>query len=121
MKLSSVLYHINLRLRKWDSQRLVRSLYLIIHMYQLAPCPDPDYKTCQNITSLVAKWGKTLHTTLKKYNTLAVSMNPPKPKLAWVNITSLDFISNIVILHGCEDIRDKPCSITILEMKSKLV
>ena len=39
---------------------------------------------------------------------LAASMKPPKPKLAWVNVTSLDFISDIVILHGCEDIHDKP-------------
>ena len=35
-------------------------------------------------------------------------MNPPKPKLTWVNVTSLDFISDIVILRGREDIRDKP-------------
>jgi len=69
---------------------------------------ETDYKTHQNIGSLVAQWGKTLHSTLEKYNTLAASMKPLKPKMTWVNVTSLDFISDIVILHGHEDICDKP-------------
>ncbi|KAF8331052.1 uncharacterized protein EI90DRAFT_2857953, partial [Cantharellus anzutake] len=72
-------------------------LYLII-----------NYKARQQIASLVAKQGKTLHTTLEKYNTLAASMNPPKLRLTWEDVTSLDFISDIVILHGCGDICDKP-------------
>ena len=68
-----------------------------------------DYKACQQIASLVSRHGKTLHTTLEKYNKLAATMNlVPKLRLTWPNVTSLDFIANIVILCGCDDIWGKP-------------
>ena len=37
-----------------------------------------DYKACQQILSLVSRHGKTLQSTINKYNALAVSMKPPK-------------------------------------------
>src|SRR5260370_36057366 len=77
MKLSSMQYHINLRLRKWDSQRLVRSSCLTIQLV----LHDLKQITKLVIGSLVAQWGKTLPSTLEKLNTFAASMDPPKPKL----------------------------------------
>jgi len=57
-----------------------------------------DYKARQQIVSLVSRHGKTLQSMINKYNALAVSMNPPKPKLTWKEVTDLDFISDIVML-----------------------
>ncbi|KAF8311412.1 uncharacterized protein EI90DRAFT_2953931, partial [Cantharellus anzutake] len=69
--------------------------------------PKTDYKTRQHISTLVAKRGKSLQSTLQKYNTLAASLNPPKPSLTWQDVTDLHFLSDIILLRGREDIRDK--------------
>ncbi|KAF8331681.1 uncharacterized protein EI90DRAFT_3016252 [Cantharellus anzutake] len=92
--------------------------------------PRTDYKARQRILSLVSKckagWGaglariipslsipytkrgKTLQSTINKYNALAASMSPPRTKLTWKEVTDLNFISDIVTLRGREDIREKP-------------
>ncbi|KAF8314885.1 uncharacterized protein EI90DRAFT_2947410 [Cantharellus anzutake] len=70
--------------------------------------PRTDYKARQQILSLVAKQGKTLNSTLEKYNNLASTMDPPKPRLSWEDVTSLEFISDIMILWGHDDVREKP-------------
>ncbi|KAF8332283.1 uncharacterized protein EI90DRAFT_3122714 [Cantharellus anzutake] len=67
-----------------------------------------DYKARQQILSLVSKRGKTLQSTINKYNALAASMSPPRTKLTWKEVTDLNFISDIVTLCGREDIREKP-------------
>ncbi len=46
-------------------------------------------------------------TVLKPYNKLAITMDPLKPELSWDNITSLDFISDIVLLWGHDDVCQK--------------
>ncbi len=58
--------------------------------------------------SLVAKHGKMLSSTLEKYNSLAAAMDPPKPRLSWDDVTSLEFVSDIVILWGHDDVCQKP-------------
>ena len=58
--------------------------------------------------SLVVKHGKTLSSTLEKYNSLAATMDPPKPRLSWDDVTSLEFVSDIMILWGCDDVHQKP-------------
>lgn len=70
--------------------------------------PRTDYKARQQILSLVAKRGKTLGSTLDKYNALAATMDPPKPRLSWEDVTSLEFVSDIVVLQGRDDVRKKP-------------
>ncbi|KAF8311110.1 uncharacterized protein EI90DRAFT_3138775 [Cantharellus anzutake] len=70
--------------------------------------PKTDYKARQQISALVAKRGKSLQSILEKYNNMAASMNPPKPSLTWQDVTDLNFLSDIVLLRGREDIRDKP-------------
>ncbi|KAF8314563.1 uncharacterized protein EI90DRAFT_3135892 [Cantharellus anzutake] len=35
-------------------------------------------------------------------------MNPPKPRLSWEDVTSLEFISDIMILWGHDDVCEKP-------------
>ncbi|KAF8322986.1 uncharacterized protein EI90DRAFT_2936089 [Cantharellus anzutake] len=67
-----------------------------------------DYKAQQQISALVAKRGKSLDSVLQKYNNLAASMDPPKPALTWQDVTDLNFLSDIVLLRGQEDIREKP-------------
>ncbi|KAF8315762.1 uncharacterized protein EI90DRAFT_2946067, partial [Cantharellus anzutake] len=66
------------------------------------------YKAQQQISALVTKRGKSLQSTLQKYNTLVATMNPPKPSLTWTQVTDLNFLSNIVILWGREDMQEKP-------------
>src|SRR5260370_26845327 len=57
---------------------------------------------------LVARQGKSLQSTIDKYNKLVASMNPPKPSLMWKDIMNLNFLSNIILLHSREDIWEKP-------------
>ncbi|KAF8333472.1 uncharacterized protein EI90DRAFT_2916234, partial [Cantharellus anzutake] len=66
--------------------------------------PRTDYKARQQILTLVVKWGKTLNLTLEKYNKLASTIDPPKPTLSWGDVTSLEFVSDIVILRGHDDV-----------------
>ncbi|KAF8343852.1 uncharacterized protein EI90DRAFT_2901537 [Cantharellus anzutake] len=70
--------------------------------------PRTDYKTRQQISSLLAKRGKSLSSMLEKYNCLATAMNPPKPRLSWDDVISLEFLSDIVILQGRDDVHQKP-------------
>ena len=57
-----------------------------------------DYKSYQHISKLVSKHGKTLHSTLEKYNTVAKSMIPLKLLLTWDEIMDLEFLSHIKTL-----------------------
>ena len=67
-----------------------------------------DYKTRQRISSLVGKRGKTLQKTLQKYNEMVTAMSLGRPSLRWEDVTKLDFIAEVDILRGREDIREKP-------------
>ena len=66
--------------------------------------PILDYKTRQCISQLIGKRGKTLHSTLQKYNNIAAAMIPPKPPLTWDAITHSDFPSMVELLRGRDDI-----------------
>ncbi|KAF8335339.1 uncharacterized protein EI90DRAFT_3152974 [Cantharellus anzutake] len=66
--------------------------------------PKTDYKTRRRISELVGKRGKTLHSTLDKYNNAATSMIPPKPSLTWDDVTHPDFLSMVELLRGHDDI-----------------
>ncbi len=66
-----------------------------------------DHKSQQQISRLVSKCGKTLHSTLEKYNAMAKSMIPPKPLLTWDEVTDLEFLLHIETLQSWDDIQMK--------------
>ncbi|KAF8311020.1 uncharacterized protein EI90DRAFT_2868245, partial [Cantharellus anzutake] len=95
--------------------------HAISHQFEVEKMglPRTDYKARQQILSLVAKQGKTLNSTLEKYNNLASTMDPLKPRLSWEDVTSLEFISDIVILRGRDDVREKPWAKPLLRKATR--
>ena len=80
------------------------SHHIISLLGSMTICCLLDYKVWQWISSLVCKCGKSLHNTLEKYNIVAKSMIPPKPSLAWEQVTNLEFLTLIKTLWGCDNI-----------------
>src|SRR5258708_33894990 len=106
MNWSFMLYHDSLRSISLGSQRLVCPTCPCVFI-PLAVRTAPKFKSCQHVSKLVSKCGKTLHLTLKKYNTVEKSMIPPKLLLTWDEIMDLEFLSHIKTLQGQDDIQTK--------------
>src|SRR5260370_35716040 len=106
MNLNIMLSHVILNLRRQDFRGQVSDFFSYFAQNK-STLIIPDYKTHQQIMSLVLKCGKMLASTLEKYNKLVTTMSPPKPRLSWDQITNLDFILDVVLLQGCDDVHQK--------------
>ncbi|KZT26423.1 hypothetical protein NEOLEDRAFT_1198259 [Neolentinus lepideus HHB14362 ss-1] len=73
---------------------------------QKANMAGMGYKMRMSIGKALKARGKAIWTALKKYNTLASSMNPPAPILQWKDLVSYSFVAEFDLLKHSYSMRD---------------
>lgn len=65
----------------------------------------------KQISKAISRRSKAIHTSLKKYNSLAMSQDPPRPKLNFADVVSYAMLADFDLLkHSRGDILNKPWS-----------
>ncbi|KAI0083021.1 hypothetical protein BDY19DRAFT_873857, partial [Irpex rosettiformis] len=75
-----------------------------------------SYKLRTSIGKAMKTRSKAIHNALKKYNTLALQMDPPAPILEWKDVMNYAFVSEFDLLHHMyshKDISQLPWAVQV--------
>lgn len=66
------------------------------------------YKLCQQIGKALQRHLEAIHNAINQYNTQAVALNPPRPRLSWKDIAEYSFLGEFDLLrHSHTDVREQ--------------
>lgn len=72
------------------------------------PNNSPGYKLRTHIARALQSRSQAIKTALEKYNSLALALNPPAPRLSWEQVVNYGFLSEFDLLRNMhEDVCQK--------------